>query len=456
MASSNKELIVNTFQMCCPSQSWAGMWAHPDDQCLNYNTAQYYIDLATNAERGLLDGIFFADSIGLMDKYGGGPWAAIREGAMAPMNDPTLAIPLMSQATKHVGFGVTANLSYEHPFIMARRMSTLDHLTSGRIGWNIVAGFVDSGARATGGKAMRSHDERYDMADEYMDVCYRLWEHSWDDDAVLRDRQERQFADPDKVRQIDHEGRFFSMHGVHMCEPSVQRTPVLFQAGTSERGRDFAARHAECVFLTAFRKETLKAHVEDIRQRAAALGRDPTSVAFIAGCTVITGATDAEARDRYEELKGWLSVPGSLAVFSALAGIDFAEYDPDEYIEYIKNDANQSFVERMTILSQGKRWRVKDLTAFNQESPTAGVFLVGSGSSIADQMADWVEATGIDGFNLYRTVEPAGLSAFIDHVVPELQNRELYKTAYREGSLRNKLFGRGDRLRPPHSALAAE
>ena len=119
MASSNKELIVNTFQMCCPSQSWAGMWAHPDDQCLSYNTAQYYIDLATNAERGLLDGIFFADSIGLMDKYGGGPWAAIREGAMAPMNDPTLAIPLMSQATKHVGFGVTANLSYEHPFIMA-------------------------------------------------------------------------------------------------------------------------------------------------------------------------------------------------------------------------------------------------------------------------------------------------------------------------------------------------
>lgn len=456
MPQPNKELIVNTFQMCCPSQSWAGMWAHPDDKCLAYNTAQYYVDLARNAERGLLDGIFFADSIGLMDKYGGGPWAAIREGAMAPMNDPTLTIPLMAHATEHVGFGVTANLSYEHPFIMARRMSTLDHLTGGRIGWNIVAGFVDSGARATGSKAIRDHDERYDLAEEYMSIVYRLWENSWEDGAVLRDKAGRIFADPDKVHQVDHDGPFFSMHGVHMCEPSVQRTPVLYQAGSSTRGRDFAARHAECVFLTGFRKEILKSHVEDIRARAARFGRDPSSIAFIAGCTVITGATDAEARDRYEELKGWLSVPGSLAVFAALAGIDFAQYDPEAPIEYIRNDANQSFVERMTILSKGKKWRVRDLTAFNQESPTAGIFLVGSGASIAEQMADWAEATGIDGFNLYRTVEPAGLSAFVDHVVPELQNRGMYKTAYREGSLRNKLFGNGDRLARDHVAVAAE
>jgi FMN-dependent oxidoreductase (nitrilotriacetate monooxygenase family) len=456
MPQPKKELIVNTFQMCCPSQSWAGMWAHPDDRCVNYNTAQYYVDMAQNAERGLLDGIFFADSIGLMDKYGGGPWASIREGAMAPMNDPTLTLPLMAHATKNIGFGVTANLSYEHPFIMARRMSTLDHLTNGRVGWNIVAGYVNSGARATGSDAIRDHDERYDLAEEYMQVVYKLWEQSWDDGAVLRDKANRVFANPDMVREVGHEGRFFKMHAVHMCEPSPQRTPVLYQAGTSTRGRDFAARHAECVFLTGFRKEVLKAHVEDIRARAARFGRDPSSIAFIVGCTVITGPTDAEARDRYEELKGWLSVPGSLAVFAALAGIDFAEYDPEAPIEYIKNDANQSFVERMTILSKGKKWRVRDLTAFNQESPTAGIFLVGSGSSIADQMADWVEATGIDGFNLYRTVEPAGLSAFIDHVVPELQSRGLYKSAYREGTLRNKLFGKGDRLKRGHAALAAE
>ena len=452
----SKELIVNAFHMCTPSQSWAGMWPHPDDKCLAYNTAQYYVDLAQNAERGLLDGIFFANSIGLMDKYGGGPWAAIREGAMAPMNDPTLTIPLMAHATQHLGFGVTANLSYEHPFIMARRMSTLDHLTGGRIGWNIVAGFVDSGARATGSKAIRSHDERYDLAEEYMHIVYRLWEQSWEDGAVLRDKERRLFADPDKVHQIDHDGKFFSMHAVHMCEPSIQRTPVLYQAGTSTRGRDFAARHAECVFLTGFTKDMIKGHVTDIRKRAAALGRDPMSVKIIAGSTVIAAATDAQAQDRYEELRGYLSVPGSLSVFSALAGIDFAAYDPEAPIEYIKNDANQSFIERMTLLSKGRKWRVRDLTAFSPDSPTAGIFMVGSPTTIADTMAEWVNETGIDGFNLYRTVEPAGLSGFIDHVVPELQNRGMYKTAYRAGSLRNKLFGKGDRLAREHVAVAAE
>ena len=454
--NASKHLIVNAFHMCCPSQSWSGMWTHPEDRGTEYTSTQYYIDLAQNAERGLLDGIFFADSIGLMDKYGGGPGEALRAGGMAPMNDPTLAIPVMAHATKHLGFGVTANLSYEHPFIMARRMSTLDHLTNGRIGWNIVAGFVDSGAKATGAKAIRDHDERYDMADEYMQVVYKLWEQSWDADAAVRDAKNRVYIDPDKVRQVDHDGKFFSMHGVHMCEPSIQRTPVLYQAGSSTRGRDFAARHAECVFLTGFTKDQLRNHVTDIRKRAAAFGRDPMSIAFIAGCTVIAAATDAEAKDRYEELRGHLDVGGSLAVFSALAGVDFAQYDPEEYIEYIKNDANQSFIERMTILSKGRKWRVRDLTAFHQDSPTAGIFLVGGPSTIADKMAEWVEETGIDGFNLYRTSEPSGLSRFIDHVVPELQGRGMYKTKYREGSLRNKLFGKGDRLLQPHAALAAE
>lgn len=456
MAKANKELIVNTFHMCSPNQSWAGMWTHPEDRGTDYTSAQYYVDLAQNAERGLLDGVFFADSIGLMDKYGGGPWEALRAGAMAPMNDPTLAIPVMAHATKHLGFGVTANLSYEHPFIMARRFSTLDHLTNGRIGWNIVAGFVDSGAQATGTKAIRDHDERYDLADEYMQVVYKLWEQSWDADAAVRDKQRKVFIDPEKVRSIHHDGPHFSVHGVHMCEPSMQRTPVLYQAGTSTRGRDFAAAHAECVFLTGFTKQMLRGHVTDIRKRAQSFGRDPDSIAFIAGCTIIAAATDAQAQDRYEELRHHLDVGGSLAVFSALAGVDFSAYDPEEYIEYIKNDANRSFIERMTILSKGKKWRVRDLTAFHQDSPTAGVFLVGSPTTIADQMADWVEATGIDGFNLYRTSEPSGLTRFIDHVVPELQNRGLYKTAYREGSLRHKLFGRGDRLQPPHMAVAAE
>jgi FMN-dependent oxidoreductase (nitrilotriacetate monooxygenase family) len=422
------------------------MWTHPQDQGRHYTDVDYYIRLAQLAERGLLDSIFFADSIGLMDRYGGGPGEALRAGAMAPMNDPTLVIPAMAHATAHVGFGVTANLSYEHPFIMARRFSTLDHLTKGRIGWNVVAGFVTSGARATGHDAIRDHDERYDLAEEYMEIVDRLWEESWDDDAVVADAGRRIYADPAKVRTISHVGANFRMEGVHMCEPSPQRTPVLYQAGTSTRGRSFAARYAECVFLNGSTKEMVRNHVADLRARTVACGRAADDIGIIAGATIIVAKTDAEAQERLEELRGYLDVRGSLAVFSALAGIDFSKFDPDDPIEYIRSNATHSFMERVTLLSKGRKWRVKDLTAFAADSPTAGVFLVGSPSTVADQMLAWIDETGLDGFNLYRTVEPAGLSAIVDLLIPELQARGAYKTAYAEGTLRHKLFGRGDRI----------
>ncbi len=453
MSAARKKLLLNAFHMCSPSQSWAGMWTHERDQCTGYTSIDYYVDLAKLAERGLFDSIFFADSIGLMDKYGGDPAEAIRAGAMAPMNDPTLVIPAMAQATQHLGFGVTANLTYEHPFLMARRMSTLDHLTKGRIGWNIVAGFVESGARAIGLDRLRAHDERYDMADEYMEIAYKLWEASWDDDAVLRDAHKRIYAQPNHVRRIDHEGAFFRMSGVHMCEPSPQRTPVLYQAGASTRGRAFAARHAECVFLTTSEAPMVRAHVADIRRQAEANGRRGDDIAVIVAATIITGKTTRQAQEKYEDIRDHLDVAGSLSVFSALAGVDFSKYDPDDPIEYMKTDANQSFLERVTILTKGRKMRIKDLTAFHPDSPTSGVFLIGSAEEVARQLVDFADETGIDGFNLIRTVEPGGLQAVVDLVVPELQTMGAYKTSYGSGALRNKLFGRGDRLSATHPGL---
>jgi alkanesulfonate monooxygenase SsuD/methylene tetrahydromethanopterin reductase-like flavin-dependent oxidoreductase (luciferase family) len=194
-------------------------------------------------------------------------------------------------------------------------------------------------------------------------------------------------------------------------------------------------------------------HVRDIRTRAEALGRRPDDIAAIVGSTIITAPTQEAAQARYEEVRDALDVRGSLSVFAALAGVDFSLYDPDDPIEYMKNDANQSFLERVTILSKGRKWRIRDLTAFHQDSPTAGVFLVGTPAAIAEQMIGWVEETGIDGFNLVRTIEPAGLSAVVDLVVPELQRRGAYHTAYGEGSLRHKIFGRGDRLTDAHPGI---
>jgi len=239
---------------------------------------------------------------------------------------------------------------------------------------------------------------------------------------------------------------------VHMCEPSLQRTPVLFQAGTSTRGRAFAARHAECVFVTGNTKEMVRNHIADLRARAAQFGRAPEDVAVIAGCTIVVAPTDAEARDRHEELHRHLDVGGSLAVFSALAGIDFSQFNPDDPIEYIRSNATQSFIERLTVLAKGRKWRVRDLTAFQQDSPTASVFAVGSPSTVADQLLPWIDETGLDGFNIYRTAEPAGLKSVVDLLVPELQSRGAYKTRYTEGSLRHKLFGKGDGLGPTHPA----
>ncbi len=211
-----------------------------------------------------------------------------------------MLVPAMAAATTHLGFGVTANLTYEPPFLFARRMSTLDHLTGGRIGWNIVTGYLDSAAKAIGLDAQAAHDDRYDLADEYMEVVYRLWEESWADDAVLLDRANHLFADPARVKKISHTGKQYRLNAMHLSSPSPQRTPVLYQAGSSTRGRQFAATHAECVFVNGQKIEGVKAIVDDIRAKAIGYGRQADDIKVFMGATIVTGKTEAEAREKFE------------------------------------------------------------------------------------------------------------------------------------------------------------
>jgi FMN-dependent oxidoreductase (nitrilotriacetate monooxygenase family) len=202
-----------------------------------------------------------------------------------------LVVPAMAAVTRHIGFGVTSNLTYEPPYLFARRASTLDHLTRGRLGWNIVTGYLDSAARGMGLPAQHDHDTRYDVADEYMAVVYKLWEGSWEDDAVLRDRDNRIFADPDKIHRVRHFGRHYQVDAIHLAEPSPQRTPVLYQAGSSARGREFAATHAECVFVNGPDKTITRSLVGDIRRRAVAHRRTPDDILVFLGRTVVVGET---------------------------------------------------------------------------------------------------------------------------------------------------------------------
>lgn len=450
MTAIKKQILLNAFNMNSVGHINHGLWAHPRDQSYRYNSLDYWTSLAATLEQGLFDGIFLADIIGVYDVYQGSVDLTLKESIQLPVNDPLLLVSAMAAVTKNLGFGVTVNLSSDEPYLFARRMSTLDHLTEGRIGWNIVTGYLDSAARALGQDVQAEHDRRYDRADEYMEVLYKLWEGSWEDDAVVLEKANRIFADPSKVHPIQHEGHFYRSQGYHLAEPSPQRTPVLYQAGTSGRGRKFAARHAECVFITATDKASAKAASRALRQEAVAAGRKPEDLKIFVGITVITGTTTAQAEEKRREYLRYANPEAGLAHFSASTGIDFSRYELDEPITYGTSNAIQS----ATQLAKQRGWTKRQLLA---ELALGGRYpvVVGDGATVATELANWIDEGEIDGFNLTRTVVPESYEDFITHVIPALQERSRYKTAYQAGSLRQKLFAQGDRLPVSHPAAEA-
>mgnify|MGYP001806304104 CR=1 FL=1 len=448
--SHPREIRFNAFNMASPSHTWAGLWAHPRDSALTYTSLDYWISLARIAERGLFDGVFLADVLGTYDVYGQSPEAALVSAAQTPSLDPTLVVPSMAMATRHIGFGVTANLTYEHPYILARRFATLDHLTNGRVGWNIVTGYLDSGAKGVGHASNRAHDARYDAAEDFLAAVYKLWEGSWEEGAVKRDRSGRIFTDPSKVHRIRHDGPYYQVDAIHLSEPSPQRTPVLYQAGASNRGRQFAARHAEGIFLNGQTKAILAETAKAIRTEAAAAGRDPYDVHFYASANVIVAPTRAEALDRLAEYAPYVHAEGQLALLSGWMGIDLSVLDPEEALSYVKSNAIQSTIENLTLRSPVPL-KVKDLATLSITG-ARGPFIVGSPSEVADEIVSWVRETDVDGFNLNRIVSHETLESFVDLVVPELQARGVYRTSYEAGPLRQKLFGRAARLPDTHPA----
>lgn len=435
---------LNAFDMATPGHIQQGMWTHPRDTSRNYASLDHWTGLARLLERGLFDGLFLADVLGVYDVYGGTPDAALRGGVQAPLLDPLLLVPAMAAATTHLGFGITCNLAYEPPYLFARRMSTLDHLTRGRIGWNIVTGYLDSAARALGYDAQMQHDDRYDLADEYMEAVYALWEGSWAGDAVLGDRASATYTDPARVRRVRHEGRQYRMDALHLCEPSPQRTPVLYQAGASDRGRRFAGAHAECVFVNGSSPAVVAPLVADLRARAA-----PRPILVFVGATVVVGRTEREAQDLLADYAAHASTEAALAHASASLGIDFARYGMDEPVTAGPGNAVQSNVQAMARVA-GPAWTKRKLleqSVLGSRQPP----IVGDARQVADALQGWV-AAGVDGFNLSRTVMPECLEAFIGLVVPELQERGVYKAGYAAGTYREKLFGQGPLLPAGHPA----
>lgn len=437
-----KEISFNAFEMNCVTHQSPGLWRHPQDRSRDYKTLSYWVDLAKTLERGLFDGIFLADVQGLYDVYGASPDAALAHATQVPVNDPLLLVPAMALVTQNLGFGVTVNLSYEPPYAFARRMTTLDHLTNGRIGWNIVTGYLDSAAKANGQSKQTAHDDRYEVAEEYMQIMYRLWEESWDSDAVVSDVDSGIYTNPAEVRAIRHEGRYYKIDAVHLSEPSPQRTPVLYQAGSSPSGRAFAARHAECVFVSGPTKEIIRHRVGYLKDARRAVGGSKGSILIFALATIITAETEELAQKKYVDYRSYADPVGALTLLSGWTGIDFSKMDPNDIVQHVENDAGRSALENITRADTSRVWTVRDVAEHVAVGGMGPVF-VGSPAQVADQLEAWVDETGIDGFNLAFAVRPETFSSVADLIVPELQRRGRYKSRYAQGTLREKLFGSG-------------
>ena len=445
---TDDHLHVNLFTMNSVEHVSPGSWRIPGDQSHRYTDREYWTEVARTAERGGFDAVFFADVRGIYDVYEGSRDPAIRRAIQTPSNVPQALIPAMAEVTDHLGFAVTRSTSYSHPYQLAREFSTLDHVTDGRVAFNIVTSYLESAARNLGLEGRIEHDERYDRADEFMAVCYALWEDSWDEDAVVRDTERGVYTDPEKVHTIDHDGEYFSVPGPHGCEPSPQRTPVLYQAGSSDRGREFAATHAEAVFVSQPTKTATRDYVEDMRERVAERGRDPDSLQFFPGLVVITGESEAIAREKYETYKSHVDVEGTLALLSGFVDMDLSALDPDQRIEHIETEAIQGVINAFTTNDPDRDWTVREVAQFAGLGSTSPV-IVGSPEQVADELQGWQESVGVDGINLKEVTRPGSLRDFVDLVVPELRDRGLIREKYDGGTLRENVLGRR-RLAPDH------
>lgn len=448
--AQKKRMVFNAFVMNTPSHMYQGMWRHPDAKWTSYTDLEVWTDFAKTAERGMFDAVFFADVFGLHTKFAGSHDPIMEKALQFPVNDPSVMVSAMAAATENLGFVYTNSCLQQHPFNFARVMSTLDHLTKGRMGWNIVTSFSENGSRSMGLETMVEHDERYVWAAEYAEVTYKLWESSWEDDAVIQDRENSKYIDPAKIHKINHVGKRYNVEGPHLVQPSPQRTPVLFQAGTSAAGQAFAGANAEGVFIVSGSPEAAAKRIKAGRQAAIDAGRDADDVLFIEGITVIVAPTEEEAQRKAVDYEKYMDYDAEMMLFGATTGIDFSELTPESPLSELFDRAPglrgplQMVIDSMP---EGQTAKVSDMMKASKLGR-----LVGTPESIADQLEAY-QAAGVDGFNLMQMVLPNTLTDFVDLVVPELQRRGLVQHEYAKGTLREKLFeGRGPRLVETHPA----
>lgn len=442
-------MLFSAFNEFVLSHHDQGLWAHPQSRQLELNSIDYWVDVAKLLESAHFDLLFFADVLAPYDIYKGSREPAILSGMQTPVNDPGELIPVLAYVTENLGLVLTQNVLQEHPYAFARKITTLDHLSKGRIAWNIVTSFLPGAGRNLGYGGLPSHEERYARADDFLDVVYKLWEGSWEDDAVIRDIATQRYVDPTKVHEINHVGPYYDVVGPHLSEPSPQRTPVLFQAAASKVGIDFAGRNAEVLF-TSLELSNAAENIAQLRAEAVRAGRAASDVKIFGGLSFVLGSTEEEARRLDKEFRDAQSLEAAFAKYSAFWQFDLSLLKAsDKLTDILNGDVITADVRKVLGFSPDKDWTLEEFVRW-----VATRRAVGTPEQIVGEIEQWQDL-GVDGLNVTYVISPGTFQDFADHLTPLLIQRGLMRSEYAPGTLREKLFGAGPYLPDTHPARAA-
>lgn len=437
MARWNAKIHLAQFLVHGPTFHSLSMWRHPKSTAAGYDWTrpQVWQEVARTCERGLFDLAFFADLNYISDTYRGSLDPALRYATQAPEHDPIPLISYMAAATTRLGIASTLSVSQHQPFYAARLWATLDHLTGGRAGWNVVTS-LNRNQDANYGAERPDGDTRYDRAHEFMEVCQKLWS-SWDEDAVVNDRDAPRFADARKVHRIEHEGRFFKSRGPLNVVRSPRGRPAIMQAGVSPKGQDFAAKYADAIFSIEPRAESAKRYYESVKGHMDRIGRDPRACKILFGMQPFIGATESEARDLQAEHNALVPIDGGMAILSAHLDFDLSTLPPGTILAE-RNEPQLQRLKTRYFAADGTPLTVEQAAQKHGQSVGLPQF-VGTLKSIADQMEAFLTEVGGDGFMLSPYHFPGAISEFVDLVVPELQRRGQMRTAYAGTTLKEHL-----------------
>ena len=371
--------------------------------------------------------VFFADLNYISDSYRGSLEPALRYAAQAPEHDPIPLISWLAAVTQHIGLGATFSTSNQHPYYAARLWATIDHLTSGRAAWNVVTS-INRNQQANYGTERESTDTRYEQAHEYLEVCRRLW-NSWEDDAVVMDRENAVFVDASKVHRIEHEGRYFSSRGPLNVVRSPQNGPAILQAGTSPKGREFAAKYADGIFAIQPRAEDAADYFNDVKGRMDDLGRDPSECRILFGAQPVIGESESHAHEKCEEHNTLVPIEAGLTILSAHLDYDLSEIPLDAAMAERTEPELQRMKTRY-LKPSGESMTLREVAQRHGQSVGLPQF-VGTVKSVTDQLEAFMGRAGGDGFMLSAIYSPGAIEEFVDLIVPELQRRGLLRTEYK-------------------------